>query len=93
MNARKHTRVEISNVIRQLVSGKSPREINRGNCDEFARCLGDALEASGVPFVERCTPDDSPLPGHYWIEVYGLAYDAETPEGVSHWTGLPIFQR
>lgn len=75
--------------IHQLVRkfGKSPFKINDGRCSEFAN-----------EFIKRCggsvweTHHESDM-SHTFVEHSGKFYDAESPNGVEHWSQLPLFKR
>ena len=74
-------------ILETSFQGKSPQQINSGNCDSFAEKLHELI---GGQIFE--TTFDHNLPTHLWVELNGYHYDAETPEGVSEWKELPIFK-
>lgn len=73
------TRAEVAALIQDAIRdfGMTAKEINNGNCDEFA----EFLVARFPDFqLEQSTADESFT--HDWVSYNGLHYDAETPEGV-----------
>ena len=73
--------------------GDNSHDINNGLCDYFASDL--ILSLTIIDKAAEClaTPDETDLPGHYWVKVDGRYYDAETLFGVPDWRELPIFQK
>lgn len=72
--------------------GKSPYDINNGDCDSFADALYAAAEQMGLYVEWFDSYDEVGLPVHYWVCIEGKHYDAEAPEGVDEWRELPIFK-
>jgi hypothetical protein len=83
-------------VVKKLVKefGKTPYQINDGECDDFADKLQEQI---GGVFLQTAPWDgnfvSSQLPGHAWVYWGGRHYDAETPNGVADWKQLPIFKK
>lgn len=86
--------------------GDPPEDINNGLCGDFADMVCWILSDTQRPWYDGCPapPDGVRLfgtPGgcdgpaaHTWIVgPDGRHYDAEVPEGVSHASKLPIFER
>ena len=67
--------------------GRTEKDINSGECFEWATIVFDLLEGSKIAGhnINGC--------GHSWIEYRGLCWDAETPQGVRGWLKLPFWQR
>jgi len=90
----------ITDIIKNLVStwGKTPYDINCGDCIEFTESIIEAMGGDSDDLYELCTSNFDPewltgLPLHSWIFYKGRHYDAETPEGVDDWRGLSIFAK
>jgi hypothetical protein len=81
-------------LIHRLVSayGKSPYDINNGDCDSFANALLVAAEQIGLSVECFDSYDEENFPVHYWVRINGRHYDAEAAEGVLEWHELPIFK-
>ena len=60
--------------------GKSPYDINNGDCDSFADALYAAAEQMGLYVEWFDSYDEVGLPVHYWVCIEGKHYDAEAPE-------------
>ena len=98
-------RMSVTTAILLLLSDEyanlSPREVNSGQCEEFQQSV--IMLVGRDQAHEMCTeslysggctdPRIVGLPGHCWIYSGGLHFDAEAPNGVDHWTDLPIFKR
>ena len=86
--------IPLPELIRQLVKacGKSPYDINNGDCDSFANALLIAAEQMDLPVEFFDSYDEVDIPVHYWVCIDGKHYDAEVPEGVREWRELPIFK-
>ena len=74
-------------------SGLSPRQINQGQCDNFASDLQSLVSDSRLFCSEQFEDEWPDVPGHCWVEFEGKWFDAETPDGVDEWKDLPIFVR
>lgn len=72
------TRATIAALIREAVTatGKTPEQINAGECCEFADTLIERFSG----FRVECSTDDDDF-NHTWVSYRGIYYDAETPEG------------
>jgi len=72
------TRAAIGILVRKTLTatGKTAREINSGECCEFA----DTLIERFAGFRVECSNDDDDF-NHTWVSYRGIYYDAETPEG------------
>jgi len=81
---------DVEAAIRWLVrdSGMNPRQINFGNCDQFAERMVDTVGGTLM-----ATSDESNLPAHYFLLRKGRCHDAEAPQGVAGPSDLPIYQR
>ena len=83
------------------------RDINNGDCEEFAWAILWALGYEKQ--CEECLlvpdPYEDPdefgndpktmgfyWPGHFHLQYKGKAYDAECPDGVDCWHDLPLFK-
>jgi hypothetical protein len=86
--------IPLPELICELVKacGKSPYDINNGDCDSFADALYRAAEQMGLYVECFDSYDEVGLPVHYWVCIEGKHYDAEAPEGVGEWRELPIFR-
>lgn len=80
---------------RQARRPTTPYDVNNGYCEEWAEIV-----AANLPGAEPVDPgnfsgdaDDSLEAGHVFILYQGKFYDAEAPQGVSHWLELPYFTR
>lgn len=82
----------ISELIKMVVMdmGLSPREINNGQCEDFALKIASKVEGSSEVCTENFV-EFGVLPGHVWILFGGKHYDAECPEGTKNFMMLPIF--
>ena len=70
-------------------------QINNGSCGEFATTVIGVM-GWNLPKHLRTDLDycgNGVWPGHYFIEVDGLFYDSESPDGVANWKELAIFKR
>ncbi len=67
--------------------GLSARNINSGQCFEWATIVFDKIAGSKIAGqnIRGC--------GHTWIEYKGRLYDAEVPNGVRNWKDLPFWKR
>jgi hypothetical protein len=84
-------------------TGTKAKDINKGDCEEFAWAVLDRLGKRGTEttFINADPFDSSDefgnegifWPGHYWITHNRKHYDSECPNGVECWHDLPIFQR
>lgn len=91
----------IGDMVRRLVSGwgRSPQEINTGDCSDFAESLFRHLVDAGLTAIVSVDSGDLIHDGesasywHVWIYHDGRHYDAEAPDGVSDWEELPFFVR
>lgn len=73
---------------------RNPHDINNGSCDEFAEALQEELEDREIESAFYCTLNfvgHGDLPDHAWVFAEGRHYDAEHPDGVTHWLDLKIF--
>ncbi len=79
---------DVPATVRDLVAeyGLAPREINAGNCDEFAWDLAGRIGGN----VQESGPGQ---PAHLWVMHRGRLYDAECPDGVRRVKDLPFFRR
>lgn len=81
--------------------GKTPYEINDGDCEEFAYAvlgylLNDPYKDQHDNCRELCESnflDFGDLPGHTWVYYNGKHYDAECPDGVTDWRHLPLYEK
>jgi hypothetical protein len=69
--------------------GKTPYEINRGQCEEFAAELSQEL-GDGATLADDDA--DGRIGGHVWTVFHGRHYDAEAPYGVDDPQELPFFK-
>jgi len=90
----------ITDIIKNLVStwGKTPYDINCGDCIEFTESIIETMGGECYDLYELCTSNFDPnwlteLPHHSWIFYNDRHYDAEAPEGVDHWRELLIFTK
>lgn len=67
--------------------GETPEQINSGRCFKWAEIVFDKVAGSRIAgnFMHGL--------GHTYIEIDGVCYDAETPDGVKDWADLPFFRR
>jgi hypothetical protein len=86
--------IPLRDLIRRLVNacGRSPYDINNGDCDSFADALYVAAEQMGLYVEWFDSYDEVGLPVHCWVCIDGKHYDAEAPEGAREWRELPIFR-
>ena len=79
---------------RVLELREHPYDINNGGCVDFADDIINRINTvhPGVAEIDY-TDNDSYLPGHAWIVVDGLCFDAEEPWGVKDYMHLPIMAR
>ena len=79
--------LNVPQIIRKLVKkyNMTPKEINNGNCDEFAY---DLLKIVGGSIYE--TDFDSEYSGHFFIKHKNKYYDAEHLFAVNAWQQLFI---
>ncbi len=90
----------ITEIINELVSiwGKSPHDINCGECVEFAQSVIEEMGGESEDLYNLCNLNFDPkwlteLPGHAWILYKGRHYDSESPNGVDDWRELSIFEK
>lgn len=103
---RKRGLTDISKVIRAVVKvyeklyDQDAATINCGNCEELAHDVISLMGGESGSLVavwndeldETVNDGDCQKPSHCFIRYRGKYYDSETPEGVSEWEDLPIFQ-
>lgn len=88
----------IQDAILELVAefGMSPKDINGGNCEEFADKLV-GLIPSAKQMWDWEAEDGGVNRGWTWCHCFvkyeGRYYDAECVDGVSEWWNLPWFLR
>ena len=95
MSIAKADREKIFQEVTEKILKKYPRlqsahDIDNGYCDEWA----DEVRKR-IPSAEMI---DTPIdyydgPGHVWVWIQGLNFDAETTEGVTDWHNLKIFRK
>lgn len=79
---------EATNEAKEEYGLKTEFDINNGHCQEWA----DKVQRK-VPEAEfHDTPEDYDGPGHCWVQIGKLHYDAETIQGVEDWKDLKIFK-
>lgn len=95
----------ITDFIRRLIKqwAKDPREINCGDCEDFAGEIenagfgtafwGDELNSENWSENVRHLGYEWEAQFHCFIEFNGQYYDSECPEGVNWPDELPFFQR
>lgn len=68
---------------------QSPYDIDNGHCEEWAKEV-----CKRIPCAEILdTPPEYQGPGHFWVLIQGLNFDAETTQGVKDWHNLKIFRK
>lgn len=84
-------------VVAELMADRYPEgahvaELNGGACEEVAYRVVDRLEGVDVmaaPFFDHPRCEDA----HIWLRAGAYHFDAEVPDGVRQWEGLPLFRR
>ena len=70
----------------------TPKEINNGYCDMWARQFVDRF--GGEHQWSYDFPDfPNSASGHSWVSYQGKFYDAEIPDGVNQLEDIPYFKR
>lgn len=75
------------------LTGTLAKDINSGDCEEFASCLLAILSYKQETDYACIDGDGMNGPGHYWAVIGGKCYDPECPDGVKDPRHLPIMKR
>lgn len=90
--------MNITNIIKTLVKelGITPKEINNGQCENFAIEVIKRMGGHNKDITKVCTQNFEEFGGldlgHVWILYKGKHYDAECPKGIENWLNLRIFR-
>ena len=87
--------MKITNLIKQLIKETelSPKEINNGNCVEFANALAERL--STIKVYETGLDKNGNFnidPIHNFIKYNNKFFDAERPKGLKNYKNLPFYK-